>query len=378
MTKRKGWLESFLEPEVERAERRSVDQFAAYRWSGVSLVQEAVRDISPTGVYIVTDERWKPGTLVTLTLQREGPLETNSERRIDVRAKVARYGEDGVGLAFAFAKDDPEAQQWENLRESLVQGAKPQDMLTLVRMAETVSFLSQICPGGANEIGGLLQGRLSNHKVANAIEIALKAQNLLAGEHATTGLHADPLLVMRILEDGSCTDEGWLRHFWAGLLATSCTADGRDELSKVLVELFSKLTTFPVRILVVVCTRATKILAESGLIFAKPLLCKMEELMVTTGSRGTQMERDLARLFELGLIERKGSGSPALLTSDEVLITPTSLGLQLFAYCNGQRGSLREFYALEAPATRGGAHPSRSNPSSKSPIPINSQAGSGS
>src|SRR5579862_1100661 len=121
MTRRKGWLESFLEPNVDRAERRMVEKFAAYRWNGSSVVQEAVRDISPTGVYIITEERWHPGTLVTLTLQREGALETSSERRIDVQAKVARRGKDGVGLQFVLAKDDEESRQWESLRTSLVE-----------------------------------------------------------------------------------------------------------------------------------------------------------------------------------------------------------------------------------------------------------------
>ncbi len=348
MTRRKGWLESFLEPEVERAERRPVEQFAAYRWNGSGLVQEAVRDISPTGVYILTKERWQPGTLVTLTLQREGVLEMNSERRIEVQAKVARCGKDGVGLAFVFAKNDRESREWESLRANLIEESKPEDMLSLVRMAEAISFLHRICPGGAEEIGRLLRGRLSNHKVANAIEIALKAENLLALEPENERLRTKVHLVVRILEDGSCTDESWLRHFWGGLLATSCSADGIGELSGVLVELFSQLTTFPVRILVVVCTRATKVLAESGLIFAKPLACKVEELMTTTGSRGTQIERDLERLSELGLIEKKALNSATLLTSDEVFITPTCLGLQLFAHCNGQRGSLRQFYALDS------------------------------
>src|SRR5579863_8554208 len=106
MARRKGWLESFLEPEVDRAARRSVEQFAAYRWNGTSVVQEAVRDVSTTGVYLFTEERWQPGALLSLTLQREGPLEMNPERRIDVRARVARCENDGVGLAFVFAKDD--------------------------------------------------------------------------------------------------------------------------------------------------------------------------------------------------------------------------------------------------------------------------------
>ena len=338
MTKRKNWLESFLEPDVTRAERRTVEQFAAYRWNGTDLVQEAVRDVSPSGVYVVTKDRWQPGTLVTLTLQREGPLEMNSDRRVDVRAKVARCGKDGVGLAFVFSKDDPEARQWESLRESLIGEAKPEDMLSLVRMSEAVSFLGQICPGGCEEIGQLLRGRLSNHKVRNAIEILLKAQNQLAVESAPERLRVEPGLVVRILEAGSSTDESWLRHFWGGLLATSCSGDGIGELSGVLVELFSQLTTFPVRILVVVCTRATKVEADSGLIFAKPLACNVQELTQTTGSRGGQIVRDLQRLSDLGLIEKRGAGSPVLLTSDQVYITPTCLGLQLFAHCNGRKG----------------------------------------
>jgi hypothetical protein len=361
MTKRKGWLESFLEPDVDRAERRTVDQFAAYRWNGTNLVQEAVKDISPTGVYILTEERWQPGTLVSLTLQKEGPLEKSPEHRILVQAKVARCGKDGVGLAFVFAKDNQKSRQWESLREGLIEEAKPEDMLKLVRMAEAVSFLSQICPGGAEEIGRLLRGRLSSHKVANAVEITLKAQNLLAVEPATERLRAEPHLVVRILENGSCTDEGWLMDFWGGLLATSCAADGIGELSSVLVELFSQLTTYPVRILVVVCTRATKVLAESGLIFAKPLAYKIEELTLTTGSRGLQIDRDLGLLSELGLIEKKGPNSPTLLPSDEIFITPTCLGLQLFAHCNGQRGSLRKFYALDSPRTQGRANGRQNN-----------------
>jgi PilZ domain len=370
MTKRKGWLESFLEPESERAQRRTVEQFAAYRWNGTGLVQEAVRDVSPTGVYILTKDRWEPGTLVTLTLQREGPLEPNSERRIDVRAKVARCGNDGVGLAFVIPKDDPNSCQWESLRTSLIEDAKPEDLQTLVRMSEAISMLSEICPGGAEEIGQLLRGRLSNHKLANAIEIALKAQSLLAEGSVTEELRADASLVIRVLENGSCTEEGWLKHFWGGLLATSCTTDGIGELSSILVELFSQLTTYPVRILVVVCTRATKILAESGLIFAKPLACKTEELMQTTGSRGPQIERDLRRLSELGLIEKADDNSHSLLRSDKVFITPTCLGLQLFAHCNGQKGSLREFYGLDMDGSPSGANQQRLS-GSKGPIPIN-------
>jgi PilZ domain len=345
MTEPKNWLEKFLKPDSRKTERRSVHQFAAYRWNGSTLKQDAVRDISSTGVYILTKERWQRGMLVWLTLQKEGRLEKSLERRIGVQAKVVRWGEDGVGLEFVLP-NDPESRQWECLRESLIEESKPDDLLDLVRMEDAFAFLSRICPGGAEEIGQLVRGRLSNLKVANAVEIVLKAESLLAFEPASQRLRADTRLVVRILENGSCTDEDWLKHFWGGILATSCSVDGKDELNLVFVELLSQLTTFPVRILTVVCTRATKFLSESGLIFARPLACNLEEIANTTASRGLRIEHDLELLSDLGLIEKGDSNSPSLLPSGETDITPSALGLELFARCNGHKGSMREFYAL--------------------------------
>ena len=85
---------------------------------------------------------------------------------------------------------------------------------------------------------------MSNHKVAVAVEIVLKAHSLVAQELTAKGLHADPDLIVRILEDGSCTDEWWLQSFWGSLLATSCTLEGTDELSRRLVGIFRSLQLF--------------------------------------------------------------------------------------------------------------------------------------
>ncbi len=102
-----GWLEKFLAPEADRAERRRVDQFAAYRWNGESLSQDSVRDISSTGLYLLTRERWEPGTILTLTLQREGSLDLDPARRITTQAKVVRCGPDGAGSRFSGRKVIP-------------------------------------------------------------------------------------------------------------------------------------------------------------------------------------------------------------------------------------------------------------------------------
>ncbi len=73
---------------------------AAYFWNGSAPVPHGVRDISSTGLYVVTEERWYPGTLVLMILQRSDEGEELAERSIRVRSRAVRWGPDGVGLQF--------------------------------------------------------------------------------------------------------------------------------------------------------------------------------------------------------------------------------------------------------------------------------------
>lgn len=346
MSGNKGWLEKFLEP--GRAERKPAPHFVAYRWTGATFRTDPVRNISSTGVYVVTEERLHPGAFVSLLLQREGPLERDPERRITTQARVARHGEDGVGLAFVMPTDK-RGRQWASLFDGLVAQMNPEDLKSFVRIHGAVEFLHRICPDSAEELGQLLHGRLSNHKLANALEIALWAEGLLSSDPASGTLLADPHLVGQILEVGSSTEELWLQHSWGGLLAACSSVNGTDNSSRTFVELFSQMVTFQARILTVVCTRATKVPSDSGKVISKPLPCDLEEIVATTGSRGVNIDRDLQQLSELGLIEKSSADSPTLLRRNEIYITPSSLGLELHARCNGHRGSPQEFYTGSMP-----------------------------
>jgi len=336
-----GRLEKFLSLPSDRAERRRVEQFSAYRWSGSAVTQEAVKDISSTGLFLLTEERWQPGTVLAITLQREGPLELDPTRRVTTQVKVVRCGEEGVGLSFLWSKDDPESARWEGLLDSLLAQARPADMLSLVKMVDAFAFLGQICAGGADEIYEWVCTRASSHKIVNAVSIALKAEQLLGFGTPRDGVRVNPQIALQVIEAGSGTDEDWLHRFWAGLLVAS--ADGKDTNVK-LIELFSLLTSIPIRIFTVVCTRANKVLSQSGVVSAEPLNCDLGELVATVGSRGAQIERDVDALARLQLIDRSVESGPALLAVSSTYITPTVLGLQLFALCHGHRGAVRDFY----------------------------------
>jgi hypothetical protein len=96
----RGWLERWWSPDPRKAPREIVSSLAAYYWTGAAPKAHSVRDISSTGLYVVTEERWYPGTLVLMTLQETGGAGEASECSVSVYSKAIRWGDDGVGLKF--------------------------------------------------------------------------------------------------------------------------------------------------------------------------------------------------------------------------------------------------------------------------------------
>jgi len=93
-------LGKFISAERRRANRQPTSQLAAYYWTGAAPLEHGIRDISSTGLYLITEERWYPGTLVLITLQKRDVAMDSPDRSIAVQSKAVRWGEDGVGLQF--------------------------------------------------------------------------------------------------------------------------------------------------------------------------------------------------------------------------------------------------------------------------------------
>jgi hypothetical protein len=87
------------------AERHATPRWAAYYWNGSNAEPHNIRDISTSGIYLLTRERWLPGTLVMITLQKPvADAEAGSAQSIRVQSKVVRSDKDGVALTFVFPK----------------------------------------------------------------------------------------------------------------------------------------------------------------------------------------------------------------------------------------------------------------------------------
>jgi hypothetical protein len=96
----KKWFKGSLSRERRKVDRRDAAGVVAHYWDGAAPAAHSVRNISPNGLYILTEQRWYPGTLVMLTLQRKDSFDDDASRSITVQSKVVWSGPDGVGLAF--------------------------------------------------------------------------------------------------------------------------------------------------------------------------------------------------------------------------------------------------------------------------------------
>jgi hypothetical protein len=98
-----------------KALREPLPGLIAYFFTGGAPAAHEVRDISVTGMYIITDEGWYPGTVVRVTLtDRDHPT---NDRTFTVNAKAVRRGKDGVGLEFILEKENQQRSESAQISE---------------------------------------------------------------------------------------------------------------------------------------------------------------------------------------------------------------------------------------------------------------------
>ena len=93
------WL--FPEVNQRRALRYPTPGLVAYYWTGGAPHSHQVGDISSTGLFLLTKERWAPGTLIQMTLQQQGGKAANNS--ICLLSEVVRWGENGSGFNFVLS-----------------------------------------------------------------------------------------------------------------------------------------------------------------------------------------------------------------------------------------------------------------------------------
>lgn len=332
------WLYPELAPpqNSRRAIRRTAPELMAYHWVDGQPHPLEIGDISSSGVYVKTEDRWQPGERISLILQRKGPLEDSPERQFLVDAGAVRWGHDGVGLAFILPPG-MDVHIWEGPLKRRDDEKEPEYILREFRMSRALAFVRRICPQAVEEIDLLFHRELSNYRLSSAVEIALKAEMMLVNEPDADQLSASSEMVVRILELGSWAEGDLLHQMWAGMLATCCTIDGNDSSNALFIDLLTPLTLTHARILQAACTKATRVASPRGEVTSYPLYFTADEIMKIAGTNDiSKIHRAVALMGDFGIFE-KSAKSSFISATEKSKTTPTALGLQLYARCSGHR-----------------------------------------
>lgn len=83
-----------------RAQRIAAPELISFDYAGGEPKAHKVGDVSSTGLYLLTDERWLPGTRIVMTLQKESCAGHDPADWSRVESKVVRSGVDSVGFEF--------------------------------------------------------------------------------------------------------------------------------------------------------------------------------------------------------------------------------------------------------------------------------------
>lgn len=251
----------------------------------------------------------------------------------------------------------------EKSKSSDVLGVKPISNAIETVVKDTSEFLKLICRPAAEEFGFLLQDTVRYWRIKNLSNIVIKTKRILNKQNNDINLRAYPRIVYNILENGSWIEDDRIQEMWAGLLASSCTKDGKDESNLIFINLLSQLTSSEVKILNYGCVNAEKKMTIHSLIYASKLLISFKNLQKISGVVGIhRLDRELDHLRSLGLVLRGFPEIPEdapniyLRPSDlasktlediEVDVTPSALALNMYVRCSGSLQTPIEYFGLK-------------------------------
>ena len=112
--KMRQWLlQEKEEEQPSRAPRRIKPELVVHYWDGSAPEGRQLRDVSQSGAYIYTSERWYVGTIIRIILQGHSTTTredgtTAPTASTCIAARVVRHGSDGVAVEFVFRNKEEE------------------------------------------------------------------------------------------------------------------------------------------------------------------------------------------------------------------------------------------------------------------------------
>ncbi len=115
--------------------------------------------------------------------------------------------------------------------------------LTMEKSFEAAgAILRRICLPAAEEFGLMLQDKVRYWRLKNIVNFIEKTEGKLEFRENKLELKAHPRLVNSILENVSWQENDKIQDLWAGLLASSCSANQINDDNIIYIEILKQLT----------------------------------------------------------------------------------------------------------------------------------------
>jgi hypothetical protein len=292
-----------------------------------------IGNISPTGLYLFTEERWQPGAIVLLTLGEKSIFDESSRFQVKLWTRCVRVDEQGAGLAFRHSHID--RLKWLEAMSKAPTLIASKNLVQVFRLTRAFAFLFHISPASEPEIMKLVTETLTHERTERALEIALQADDQLESQSCLSRTDVSPGLVREILERGVEFEEAEVREYWARLLATSSLSGSQDAFNAELVNLLSKLNPLHLRVLSAAWSKANQARTETGSSSPQDVSCTAEEIDAMAGvARIESVEwivNDLNTFGLLGNTAKPEFGERL----EQVNLSLSDLGRQLSERCFG-------------------------------------------
>jgi hypothetical protein len=336
MNQWKSWIQKLGHPEKPRAERRIPSGLLALQTGNPASQPSIIKNISSSGLYLLTKERWPLDELIPLTIEQQDLPGNRADERIQMQVRVARHGEDGMGLAFLLP-DGLDRELWEVLIRNAVLLTEPKDISHTLRLMRTALFLYRLCHAEAHAALEVIGSELVEPRPTIAMQIAFETEKLLASEPDAGKMRAHPQIVADILKYGSSAEDDLVKQLWINIFAASCHVNEIDASNRATVDVLVSVRPMHALILLAACKKVKERVPETPETVAAPaprVIYTKDEITRLTGiNNPVRLGGEVSALFSAGLIEETFVYSNYI-SNGTLDLTPTRKGLELYERCN--------------------------------------------
>lgn len=221
--------------------------------------------------------------------------------------------------------------------------------ITKVSLDGVSSFLSAVFKPGLEELGFLLKDKVRQWRLNNILRVLEKAKGKMGFDGQELNLTANARVGLSIMEGSSEVDNEELQDLWAGLFASSCTPDGKDDSNMNFVDLLRRMSSVEAKIIDYACKNCEKTLHPNKLITAEKLKVTFEDLTKIAGVDNLyRLDSELDHMRSISLLVPGHflSAGGGFVASDELdaNITPSPLALNLYYRTHSTGKSPIEFW----------------------------------